>query len=157
MAASLYQRATRPQLDPTALAITARKILDLLAYFSRMRRYEFQIYTLLLSLFIRILSSSEPNHLLNKILTKIITFIHMINASALAAQIGYQLATDIMILSVTEEGLQSHANLENMRELSGNGQGIATFVMNGFRDIKQQIYKVRTRNKIFVIIPSSFI
>jgi hypothetical protein len=41
MAATLYvyNSTPAPQLDLTALAITARKILELLAYYSRMRRY----------------------------------------------------------------------------------------------------------------------
>ena len=50
MAATLYRYSstTAPQLDLAALAATARKILDFLAYFSRMRRYEFHFYPPLL-------------------------------------------------------------------------------------------------------------
>jgi hypothetical protein len=100
----------------------------------------------------RILSSSKPNHLLNKILTKLATFIYGIETSLLEAQIGYQLATDAILFGTEEEGLQSHANLESMRELSGKGQEISRSVMDNFRDIKQQIYKVRIRIKISVMI-----
>ena len=82
----------------------------------------------------------------------------MIDASALAAQIGYQLATDAMILSGAEqEGLQSHADLESMRELSGNGQGIARSVMDSFRDIKLQIYKVHDPLEISVTKVNLFV
>jgi len=67
----------------------------------------------------------------------------MIEASLPEAQIGYQLATDAMTLSGTEEeGQEFHANLESVRDLSGKGQEIARSVMDNFRDIEQQIYKV---------------
>jgi len=70
----------------------------------------------------------------------------MIEASLPEAQIGYQLATDAMALSGTEdEGQEFHASLESVRDLSGKGQEIARSVMDNFRDIEQQIYKVRTR------------
>jgi len=73
----------------------------------------------------------------------------MIEASVLAANIGYQLATDAVILcNGEEEGRQSHASLESMQELSRNGQRMARFAVDGFRDIEQQIYKVRIRFKI---------
>ena len=56
-----------------------------------------------------------------------------------------------MILCGTEEeGRQSYASLESMQELSKNGQEVARSVMDGFRDIEQQIYKVRIRFKILV-------
>jgi len=75
--------------------------------------------------------------------------VHMIEASVVAAHIGYQLATDAMILcGIEEEGRQSHASRESMQELSKNGQGITRSVMDGFRDIEQQIYDVRSRIKI---------
>jgi len=46
MAATLYvyNRTPPPRLDLTALAITARKILELLAYYARMRRYGFHFH-----------------------------------------------------------------------------------------------------------------
>jgi len=73
----------------------------------------------------------------------------MIEESVIAARIGYQLATDAMILcGAEEEGQQSNASLESMQELSKNGQGIARSVMDGFRDIEQQVYKVRIRLKV---------
>jgi hypothetical protein len=73
----------------------------------------------------------------------------MIEASLPEAQIGYQLATDAMTLSGTEdEGQEFHASLESVRDLSGKGQEIARSVMDNFRDIEQQIHKVRTRVKI---------
>lgn len=98
----------------------------------------------------RFLSSSEPNHLLAKILPKIITFIHLIDSSMLAAQMGYQLATDAMILcDPEEEGWESSVSLESMRELSVKGQETARSVTDGFRDVKQQIYKVRNRLRYF--------
>jgi len=73
----------------------------------------------------------------------------MIEESVIAARMGYQLATDAMILcGIEEEGRQSHASLESMQELSKNGQGITRSVMDGFRDVGQQISKVRIRFKI---------
>ena len=98
----------------------------------------------------RLLSSSEPNPLLTKILTKIITFIHLIDSSMLAAQIGYQLTTDAMILCDPEEkDWESDVSLGSMRELSGKGQEISKSVAEGFRDIEQQIYKVPISNYLF--------
>ena len=110
------------------------------------------------SLLTRILSSSEPNHLLNEILAKIITFVDTIDASVLVAQMGYQLSTDAMILcSGTEEELREfHTRLESMRDISGNGQEISRFIRDGFRDIKQQIYEVRTQIEILVVIAQLF-
>ncbi|KIM36251.1 hypothetical protein M413DRAFT_427683 [Hebeloma cylindrosporum] len=140
MAAKVYKSPAPPQIDLTALATTAKKILDLLACFSRMR------------------SSSEPNHLLNKVLTKIIIFIHMIETSAVAARIGYQLAADVIILSEGEvEDREFHESLEIMRELSRSGQAITRSVAEGFRDIKQQIYKIADLtkdNQSIVVIPT---
>ena len=69
----------------------------------------------------------------------------MVEASLPGAQIGYQLATDAMTLSGTEdEGQEYHASLESVRDLSGKGQEIAKSIMDNFRDVEQQIYKVRT-------------
>jgi hypothetical protein len=50
MAATLYiyNSTPPPRLDLTALATTARKILELLAYYSRMRRYGLHFYLPLL-------------------------------------------------------------------------------------------------------------
>ena len=67
----------------------------------------------------------------------------------LAAQIGYQLSTDAMILCDLEaEGWESSVSLESMRELSVKGQEATRSVVDGFRDIKQQIYKVRIDSKV---------
>jgi hypothetical protein len=80
-------------------------------------------------------------------LTKIITFIDTIDASVISAQMGYQLATEAMILrcGTDEERREFHACLESIRELAGNGQEISRFIMDDFRDIKQQIHEVRSR------------
>ncbi|KIM36254.1 hypothetical protein M413DRAFT_427686, partial [Hebeloma cylindrosporum] len=99
-------------------------------------------------LFMQFPSSAEPNHLLTKILTKIISFIHLIDSNMLAAQMGYQLATDAMILlDPEEEGWESDVSLESMRELSVKGQETAQSVADGFRDVKQQIYKIAASTK----------
>jgi hypothetical protein len=65
MMATLYKyRSTAlPRLDLTALATTVRKVLDLLAYFSRMRRYGFHFYPSFLSDYLLELSVL-PNQLI---------------------------------------------------------------------------------------------
>jgi len=68
----------------------------------------------------------------------------------LAAQIGYQLTTDAMILCDPEEkDWESDVTLDSMRELSKKGQETAESVAEGFRDIEQQIYKVFMPNSLF--------
>ena len=147
MEATLNQSTALPQLDLVAIAKTTRKTLERLASFSRMQRYRCHCDPPFLpGYLLEFLSSSEPNHLLTKILAKIITFIHLIDSSMLAAQMGYQLATDAMILcDPEEEGWESNVSLESMRELSVKGQETAKSVIDSFRDIKQQIYKVHDR------------
>ena len=64
----------------------------------------------------------------------------------LAAQIGYQLATDAMILcDLEEEGWESNVSPESMRELSANGKEAARFVVNRFRDIKHTRYMIDSK------------
>jgi len=75
----------------------------------------------------------------------------------LAAQIGYQLSTDVMILcDLEEEGWESNVSLETMRELSVKGQEATRSVVDGFRDIKQQIYKVHDRLQRSVMMADLF-
>jgi predicted nuclease with RNAse H fold len=92
------------------------------------------------------------------VLTKIITFIDTINASVIAAQMGHQLAAEAKILccDTEEERREFPACLESMRELSRNGQEISRFIMDGFRDIKQQIYEVRSRIEILIVTAQLF-
>jgi hypothetical protein len=76
----------------------------------------------------------------------------------LAAQMGYQLTTDAMILcDPEEEDWESNVSLESMRELSVKGQETARSVMDNFRDIKQQIYKVHDRLQISVTVADLFV
>ena len=64
----------------------------------------------------------------------------------LAAQRGYQLAADATILCDPEEAdadWEAGVSLEGLRGTAGEGWERARGVMEGFRDVRQEVYKVR--------------
>ncbi|KAF9484234.1 hypothetical protein BDN70DRAFT_989692 [Pholiota conissans] len=137
MASASTARSQLPELDLVAIAKTTRKTLDRLASFSRMR------------------SSSEPNPLLTKILNKILGLIGLIDSSMLVAQLGYQLATDIAILYDTEAvDWEADITIETLREIAGKAQSTSQSVMEGFREIRQEVYKIAasTKDDMFVVL-----
>lgn len=88
-------------------------------------------------------SSSDENPLLTKILGKISALIRHIDSSMLVTQLGYQLASDALIFSDTEtKDWEADVTLDTLREIAGRAQEISAGVMEGFREIKQEVYKV---------------
>ncbi|KAF8965767.1 hypothetical protein BDZ97DRAFT_1810888 [Flammula alnicola] len=137
MASASNARPPLPELDLIAIAKTTRKTLDRLASFSHMR------------------SSSDPNPVLTKILNKIISLVQLIDSSMLVAQLGYQLTTDAMILCDTEDAdWEANVTVDGLRDHSAKAQEISQRVMEGFRDIKQEVYKIAalTKDNMFVAL-----
>ena len=88
-------------------------------------------------------SSSDENPLLTKILGKISALIRHIDSSMLVTQLGYQLASDALIFTDTEaKDWEADVTLDTLREIAGRAQEISVGVMEGFREIKQEVYKV---------------
>ena len=90
-------------------------------------------------------SSSEPSALLNKILAKINNLIRKIDNSMLVAQMGYQLATNAMIVCDAESmdwELEGDATRAGLAEQAKAANQMAQGVVETFRDIRQEVYKV---------------
>ncbi|KAH9474526.1 hypothetical protein JR316_0012987 [Psilocybe cubensis] len=135
-----------PNVDLTALAKTTRKSLDRLASFSNMQ------------------SATDPLPILTKISAKIHALIRLIDASMLAAQLGYQLATDAISLcestlivvdsELGEWDAGVSIDIEVLRETCRSGCENAVKVMEGFRDVRQEAYKIAaaTKDNMFVVL-----
>ncbi|KDR66473.1 hypothetical protein GALMADRAFT_259268 [Galerina marginata CBS 339.88] len=137
MASTPNGHAPLPELDLVGIARTTRKTLDRLASFSNMQ------------------SSSEPLPLLTKISEKILGLIHLIDSSMLTAQLGYQLATDAMILCDPEEtDWDADVSVESLRSISVKGCEMSKAVMEGFRDVNQAVYKIAasTKDNMFIVV-----
>ncbi|PPQ81372.1 hypothetical protein CVT25_015893 [Psilocybe cyanescens] len=135
-----------PELDLPALAKTTRKSLDRLASFSNMQ------------------SASDPLPVLTKISTKIHALIRLIDASMLAAQLGYRLATDAMLLcestlividsELGEWDAGVSVDIDMLRETCRSGCENAGKVADGFRDVRQEAYKIAaaTKDNMFIVL-----
>ncbi|CAA7263409.1 unnamed protein product [Cyclocybe aegerita] len=135
--ASSNLSTSMPGLDLIATAKTTRKTLERLAPFSQMQ------------------SSSDPSPLLSKIVTKMTNLIRLIDASIIASQLGYQLATDSMIMCDPDEGdWEADVSLSVLREVSKKGRNKTKEVADGFREIKQEVYKIAasTKNSKLVVL-----
>jgi hypothetical protein len=61
----------------------------------------------------------------------------------LVAQLGYQLATNAMMLYDTEEAdWEADVTIDTLRDIAGKAHTTSQSVMEGFREIKQEVYKV---------------
>ncbi|KAJ3516180.1 hypothetical protein NLJ89_g1286 [Agrocybe chaxingu] len=135
--ASSSPPSSMPELDLIATAKTTRKTLERLAPFSQMQ------------------SSSNPSPLLSKIVAKMANLIRLIDASIIASQLGYQLATDAMIMCDPDEGdWEADVSLSVLREVSKKGRDKTKEVADGFREIKQEVYKIAasTKNSKLVVV-----
>ncbi|KAF9558971.1 hypothetical protein CPC08DRAFT_709211 [Agrocybe pediades] len=127
-----------PTLDLVAIARATRKSLDRLASFCDIRS-----------------STNEPNQVLTKVSSKISNFIRLIDVSILSAQCGYQLASDAMVVCDPEETeWDTDVNIESLKAVCNNGETLAKEAADGFRDIKQEIYKIAasTKDSTFIVL-----
>ncbi|KAF5328366.1 hypothetical protein D9619_013245 [Psilocybe cf. subviscida] len=128
-----------PELHLVAIAKTTRKTFERLASFSHMRS-----------------SPSDPSALLNKIVTKINNLIRKIDNSMLVAQMGYQLATNAMIVCDAESmdwELEGDATREGLAEQAKTANQMAQGVVEAFRDIRQEIAASTKDNTLMVSVP----
>ncbi|KAF8179845.1 hypothetical protein BJ912DRAFT_981974 [Pholiota molesta] len=100
-------------------------------------------------------SSSDPNPLITRILNKILNLIRLIDSSMLVAQLGYQLATNAMMLYDTEEAdWEADVTIDTLRDIAGKAHTTSQSVMEGFREIKQEVYKIAasTKDDMFIVL-----
>ncbi|KJA21362.1 hypothetical protein HYPSUDRAFT_187632 [Hypholoma sublateritium FD-334 SS-4] len=150
MASTSTAHPQPPELDFVAIAKTTRKTLDRLASFAHMQRLVSdhryaQGHA----------HSSDENPLLTKILNKISTLIHHIDSSMLVTQLGYQLASDALIFCDTEaKDWEADVTHDTLRDIAGHALEISTGVMEGFREIKQEVYKIAasTKDDMFLVL-----
>ncbi|PPR05505.1 hypothetical protein CVT26_009009 [Gymnopilus dilepis] len=141
---SSTSHAPMPEVNLILLAKTTRKTLDRLASFSKIRS-----------------ASSDPLPLLAKISRTIHHLIALVDASMLAAQRGYQLASDAMILCDPEEAdWEADVSVDGLRGTSREGYEKAKSVMEGFRDVRQEVYKIaastKDNNTVVLVPPDPF-
>lgn len=61
----------------------------------------------------------------------------------LVTQLGYQLASDALIFCDTEaKDWEADVTIDTLRDIASRALEISTGVMEGFREIKQEVYKV---------------
>ncbi|KAF8877453.1 hypothetical protein CPB84DRAFT_1794926, partial [Gymnopilus junonius] len=79
----------------------------------------------------------------------------------LAAQMGYQLASDAMIMCDPEETeWEADVSVDSLRGISKDGHETANSVMEGFREVKQEVYKIaastKDNNTVVLVPPDPF-
>lgn len=88
----------------------------------------------------------EAGPLVAKIVKRVNAYIHAIDSTMLAAQIGYRLASEAMTLCdlMGEDDFidEGRDNLDTMKALADEGYENAEKTNVAFREIRQELYKV---------------